>query len=407
MALDALAQVWAEHAPRLRAVLARRLGDLDLAEEALADAVAEAAQVWPVRGVPAQPGGWLVTAAWHRALDRLRRDQTGRAKLALLAATPPAEQSDDRLALIFGCCHPVLGEPVQVALTLNAVCGLTSAEIAAAFLRPPSVIAQRLVRAKQRLRQAKVKFDIPDPEGYPARLDAVLAVIYLVFNEGFLSTAARPQRRELAQEALDLARELSTLMPREPEVAGLAALIEAQSSRRRIDGQGRLVLLAEQDRGGWDQHLIASATARLDRALAQGRPGRYQTEAAIAVLHASAASAASTDWAQIRVLYTVLHRMQGNPLALLNRAVATMHLLGAPAALSEVEALADRLGSYRLFHATRGELLSRLGRVGEARLATSRALGLATNPAERHLLQTRLTALDSAALNSAEPVQPR
>ncbi|WP_020519673.1 RNA polymerase sigma factor [Catelliglobosispora koreensis] len=388
-----LADVWAAERANMLATLVRRLGDLDLAEEALAEAAARALEIWPTEGVPSKPAGWLITTAWHRALDRLRREQTGQAKLALLANTPPSESEDDRLALIFGCCHPSLAEPVQVALTLNAVCGLTSQEIALAFLMPPASMAQRLVRAKAQLKKDNVRFTMPEPEDYPQRLPAVLSVIYLVFNEGYLaSSKTQPQRRELAREALDLSRELARLMPGEPEVAGLTALIELQEARAvtRFDDEEQLVLLENQDRGLWDAALIRSATARLDRAMARRRPGPFQLQAAIAALHAGAPSTADTDWLQIHMLYSALHEQTGNPVALLNRAVATRYLWGPERALSDVDALTERLGSYRLFHATRGEMLQALGRAEDARAAWQRALDLATNPAERAFIASRL-----------------
>jgi predicted RNA polymerase sigma factor len=388
-----LDRVWRESAASMRATLARRLGDLDLAEEALGDAVARAAAVWPQEGTPDNPSGWLVTTAWHRALDLIRREHTGREKLASLARQPaPAGNEDDRLALIFACCHPALSEPLQIALTLNAVSGLTSEEIAAAFLIPPATMAQRLVRAKHYLRRNGVRFAEPELEALPQRLRAALAVVYAVFNEGYLGRTH--MRTDLSREAGDLAAQLVELMPAEAEVAGLAALIELHQARRgqRFDEQGRLVLLEEQDRAQWDHALIAAATARLDRALARGRPGPYQTQAAIAALHATAASVEATDWPQVRALHDIWYAQTGNPVVLLNRAIATWRAVDAATALDEVEALGERLGAYRLFHATRGELLRVLGRHGEARSAVRRALALATNAAERDLLQRRLEA---------------
>jgi RNA polymerase sigma-70 factor (ECF subfamily) len=375
-------------------VLGRRLGDLDRAEEALQEAVGAALAHWPADGVPGNPAGWLVTTAWRRALDHLRRDATGRDKLALLANTPPPEPTeDDRLALIFACCHPELARPAQVALTLHAVSGLSAEEIAAAFLVPTATMAQRLVRAKRSLRERGVRIELPAPEDYPSRLPAVLDVVYLVFNEGYLASSREtPQRRELAREALELARQLAALMPGEPEAAGLAALLELHEARAatRFDGWGRLVLLEEQDRTAWDRPLILAAVQRLGGAVARDRPGPYQLQAGIAAQHALAASYATTHWTAIRALYDQLQAISPSPVVLLSRAVATRHTHGPAAALAEVEALAGDLSGYRLWHASRAELLRELGRGEEAADATRRALALATNPAERELLARRL-----------------
>jgi RNA polymerase sigma-70 factor (ECF subfamily) len=377
-------------------VLSRRLGDLDRAEEALQDALGQALARWPGEGVPDSPAGWLVTAAWHRALDRLRRDAAGRDKLAVLASTPPPEPTgDDRLALVFACCHPDLPEPAQVALTLHAAAGLTAGQVAAGFLVPPPTMAQRLVRAKRQLRERGVRFTPVPAEEYPRRLPAVLSTIYLIFNEGYLASSREaPQRRELAREALDLARQLADQLPSEPEVAGLAALLELHEARAgtRFDGRGRLVLLEDQNRRRWDRPMIHAAVARLGRAVVRDRPGPYQLQAGIAVQHALAPSYQQTDWAAIRTLYDRLYAVQPSPVVLLGRAVATRFAVGPAAALAEVEALAGRLAGYRLLHATRAELLRALGRRDEAAEAIRRALALATNPAERELLARRLSA---------------
>jgi RNA polymerase sigma-70 factor (ECF subfamily) len=387
-------RVWRRDAAGMLGVLTRRLGDLGRAEDALQEALTEALRRWAVDGVPDSPAGWLVTTAWHRALDGLRREATGRAKLATLAARPvDAPTDEDRLALIFGCCHPVLPVSAQVPLTLRAVCGLSTEEIAAAYLVPVATIAQRLVRARRALAARGVPFDLPDPDDYPVRLPAVLAVVYLVFNEGYLASGtATPQRRDLAREALGLARQLTVLMPGEPEVAGLAALLELNEARAatRFDSWGRLVPLEEQDRSRWDRPAIDAAVNRLAPAVALGRPGRYQLEAGIAAQHALAPSYAETYWVGIRGLYDQLHAVQPSPVVLLSRAVATRYVLGPEEALVEVDALGDRLARYRLFHATRAELLRACGRTGEARDAGERALALATNPAERELLTRRL-----------------
>jgi predicted RNA polymerase sigma factor len=376
-------RVWRGDAGGMLGVLTRRLGDLDLAEEALQEAITEALVRWDASGVPENPPGWLVTTAWRKAIDRLRREATGRAKAAELAAEPPGPPSgDDRLAMIFACCHPALPEPAET--------------VAAAFLLPRATAAQRLVRAKRHLREHGVQVTVPPPEEYATRLPAVLHVLYLLYNEGYLASSAESaERRDLAGEALDLARQLSALMPAEPEPAGLAALLELHESRAatRFDGDGRLVLLEDQDRSRWDADLVVSALRRLARAAARDAPGPYQLEAAIAVQHALAPSYGQTDWATVRKLYDLLVTWRPTAVALLGRAVATGFAVGPAEALAEVDALAGRLDGYRLWHATRADLLRRLGRQPEAAEATRRALALATNPAERDLLTRRLATL--------------
>ncbi|HEX6326295.1 MAG TPA: sigma-70 family RNA polymerase sigma factor [Jiangellaceae bacterium] len=391
-----LERVYRTEAVRIRAALAARVGDVGLAEDCVQDAFAEALEHWPGDGVPPNPGGWLATTARRKAIDRLRRQRVGDAKLRLLAAGdryPPCDADDELLSLVFACCHPSLPRESQVALTLRTVCGLTTAEIAATYLTAESTMAQRLSRARKALKTGKVVVSVPDPDELEGRLDEVLRVVYLVFNEGYLASAARtPQRRDLAAHAVTLGRTLHRLMPTEPEVLGLLALLLFHESRAatRFDGWGRLVRIAEQDRSKWDRALIDEATALIGQALVVRRPGPYQIQAAIAALHAEAPDHAGTDWPQIRVLYSRLDALAPSPVVRLNRAVATRYSISPQAALAEVDQLADALAGYRLFHAVRGELLEALGRTDEARQAIERALALATNPAERELLARRL-----------------
>jgi len=420
---EPLERAYREEATRIRAALAARTGDVGLAEDAVHDAFIEAMEHWPRDGVPPNPGGWLATTARRKALDRLRRDKAGAEKLALLAAADgapaadgaldaanqPADtndvgiggpggadrQADDELlSLVFACCHPALPEQAQVALTLRAVCGLTSDQIASAFLVSEPTMAQRLLRARKTLTQANVKVRVPDPDDLGDRLAGVLAVVYLVFNEGYLASSGRePARRDLAAQAIALTTTLHRLMPREPEVLGLLALLLLHESRAaaRFDGWGRLIRLKDQDRSKWDKKLADEAAVLLDRAIALRRPGPYQVQAAIAALHAQAPSYEDTDWRQIRLLYSRLQQLAPSPVVLLNRAVATRYAMGAEAALAETEPLAAELDGYHLFHALRAGLLSTLGRDEEAKNASERALALAVNPAERELLTRGLS----------------
>jgi RNA polymerase sigma-70 factor (ECF subfamily) len=394
--------VYREEATRIRAALAARLGDIGLAEDAVQDAFIEAIEHWDETGVPPNPAGWLTTTAWRKALDRLRRAKNGREKLALLASCmpEPGEDPDDELlGLAFACCHPLLPRESQIALTLRVVCGLSTGQIAAAFLVSEATMSQRLLRARKALKAGAYPVRVPDPDEFAGRLAEVLAVVYLVFNEGYLATSgSMPERRDLAAQAVSLARLLHRLMPREPEVLGLLALLLLHESRSktRFDSWGRIIRLNAQVRARWDRDLIEEATTLLDMAIAMRSPGPYQVQAAIAALHASAPGYEQTDWRQIRLLYDRLHDMLArdgapNPVVLLNRAVATQHVLGPQAALAEVEPLKGELGGYRLFHALRAELLSELGRADEARAAGERALALAENPAERELLTRRLS----------------
>jgi len=397
----ALERVYRDDAARITAALAARTGDVGLAADAVQDAFVEAIEHWRETGVPPNPGGWLATTARRKAIDRLRRYRAGEQRIALVAATEmagatelhPDSAGDDLLGMIFGCCHPTLPRESQIALTLRAVCGLTTAEIAIAFLVAEPAMAQRLLRARKALKTAHADLRVPDPDQLADRLAEVLAVVYLVFNEGYLASAGRePARRDLAVQAIALTRLLHRLMPREPEVLGLLALLLLHESRAatRFDGWGRLVRLADQDRGRWDRPLIEEATRLLDRALVLRGPGPYQVQAAIAALHAQAPDYERTDWPQIRLLYDRLQAMTPSPVILLNRAVATRYVLGPEAALAEITPLAGELDGYRLFHALRAGLLAGLGRDEEAAAASERALALAGNPAERELLARRL-----------------
>ena len=343
-----LERIYRAEAPRITAALAARTGDVGLAADAVQDAFVEAIEHWR-DGPPPNPGGWLATTARRKAIDRLRRDRAGQEKLALLAVTqtgPGADAGDpddELLGMIFACCHPALPREPQIALTLRAACGLTTAEIAVAFLAGEPAMTQRLLRARKALRAAHADLRVPDPDALADRLAEVLAVVYLVFNEGYLASAGRqPARRDLAAQAVALARLLHRLMPREPEVLGLLALMLLHESRAatRFDGWGRLVRLTDQDRARWDAALIAEATGLLDRALALRVPGPYQVQAAIAALHAEAPDYERTDWPQIRLLYDRLQALAPSPVVLLNRAVATRYVVGPEAALAEISPLA-------------------------------------------------------------------
>jgi len=408
-----LERAYREEATRIRASLAARTGDVGLAEDAVQDAFVEAIEHWARDGVPASPGGWLATTARRKAVDRIRREKAGAGKLALLAATdgwaaepspadPPdaggadRQADDELLSLAFACCHPALTTDAQVALTLRAVCGLATDQIAAAFLVSEATMAQRILRARKTLSALQAPVTVPDPDELGGRLAQVLAVVYLVFNEGYLASSGRePARRDLAAQAIALTRTLHRLMPREPEVLGLLALLLLHESRARarFDGWGRLVRLGDQDRSRWDSELAAEAAGYLDRAIALRRPGPYQVQAAIAALHAQAPCYAETDWRQIRLLYTRLQQLAPSPVVLLNRAVATRYAVGAEQALAETEPLAAELDGYHLFHALRAALLAALGRHAEAGQVRERALALAANPAERELLARGLSLL--------------
>ncbi len=379
------------------ASLYRLVGDFDVAEEAVQDAVVEALRAWRAGGVPERPGGWLQVAARRNALDRLRRSKRLDAVLDRMREdVPPASEPtdvDERLPLIFGCCHPALAVEARLALTLRAVVGLTTAQIARAFLVSEATMAQRIVRAKRKIVSARIPLTMPAPEERAARLDDVLTVAYLMFNEGFVSTAGdQGDDRDVADDALWLAGLLATSMPQEAEAVGLLALLTFQHARQpaRFDDQGGLVLLRDQDRRRWDRAAIASGEALLERASALRSPGRFQLQAAIAACHASAPTWEATDWLQILALYDLLLRHDRTPVTRLNRGVALARVRGAEVALAYVDDLAADLDGYHLFHATRADLLRTLGRPEEAVVADRRALELTRNPAEQALLRGRL-----------------
>lgn len=390
---SALAEVFREEAGRITAALMRRFGDFDLAEECTQDAVVAALERWPRDGVPENPGAWLQTVATRRVLNQLERDQRYRRKLAQLVVEPQPDEHDDRLRLILTCCHPALSREVQVALTLRAVCGFTTAEIARAFVAPEATVAQRLVRAKRKIASAGIPYRVPSGSELGERLSEVLAVLYLLFNEGHLSTlGAVPSQRDLAEDAEWLVRLLTRLLPNEPEVLGLLALMKLHLARgaSRFNLSGEIVLLADQDRCLWDRAQIGEAIVLIERAGHLGRPGPYQIEAAIAACHAEAPSFQATDWKQIVVLYEMLIVLAPSPVVRLNRAIAVWKIEGAEAALHELEEIALVLDGYHLFHAARGEMLTELGRREQARAAQLRALDLTGNLAEQALLRRRL-----------------
>jgi RNA polymerase sigma factor (sigma-70 family) len=386
-----LARVVREHASQLAASLMRVTGDFATAEDLVQDAVLAALRHWPVEGIPERPDAWLFTVARRRGLDVLRREHNYLAKLAQLQL-PVQPEADERLRLIFTCCHPALPRQAQIALTLRVVCGLTTAQIARAFVVQETTIARRITRAKRKITDAGIPYRIPAEDELGPRLTEVLTVIYLLFNEGYLSTAEQAHSRDLVDDAEWLVSLLHQLMPTEPEVAGLLALIRLHRARAaaRFDLDGRLVLLQQQNRSLWDREMIEGATQVLARSAQQQRPGPFQLQAAIVACHAEAQCWQDTDWEQIVLLYDMLLHLAPSPVTRLHRAIALRYTSGPQAAMIELDTLADVLDRYHLYHATRADLQRELGHPDQARAADSRALKLTANPAEQAVLRERI-----------------
>ncbi|NUP46991.1 MAG: sigma-70 family RNA polymerase sigma factor [Catenulispora sp.] len=400
-AAAALARAHSEDWARVVAALAKRFGDLDVAEEAAAEAFATAVERWPAHGVPPNPGAWLTTTAHNKAVDRLRREskRDQKHKEAQMWNDAPQEPvgvvEDERLRLIFTCAHPALAMDARVALTLRMLGGLTVAEIARAFLVTEAAMGRRITRAKSKIKVARIPYRVPAAEDLPRRVSGVLAVLFLVFNEGYLATGpdTDPLRPALTAEAIRLTRLIRTLLPHDGEVTGLLALMLLTEARQkaRVSATGELVTLGEQDRGSWDAALIAEGHRLVRERLDSGAaPGRYQLLAAINAVHTSARDVRDTDWSQVVALYDQLVRVDPSPVVALNRAIAVAELDGPDVALAAVDRLSEQLAGYHLFHATRADLLRRLGRSEEARAAYDRALELAGNPGEiAHLTRRR------------------
>ena len=383
-----------EESARIVAALTGWIGSLDIAEEAVAEAVEEALGQWRTKGVPPNPGAWLTRAARNNALDRLRREKRYREKLALLADDVPsaAPEADERVPLLFGCCHPALSPDAQLALTLRAVCGLTTAQIARSTLAPEATVGQRIVRAKRKIGATGIPLRIPEPEDRAERLDIVLTVISVMYSEAHLVAGAdAASDRDVAEDALWLAGVVADALPREAEAQGLLALLlfhRAREDARAVDGE--LVLLRDQDRARWDAELLSRAQLTLAKAALLRRPGRWQLHAAIAACHSDAATWADTDWLQVLTLYDMLLRYDPSPIVRVNRAVALAEIEGPAAALAEVDAVGGRLQGYHLWHAVRAHLLRDLGRDRDALAEDLRALELTANAAERRLIESRL-----------------
>lgn len=390
----AIAEVFREEAGRLTATLVRQLGDFDLAEDLVQDALLAALEHWPAVGIPRRPAAWLLTTARRKAVDRWRREERHRERVPLLdsAPLPAVAETDDRLRLLFICCHPALARDAQIALMLRAVLGLTTAEIARAFLASEATIAQRIVRAKRKIIDTRIPYRLPNDDELPERLHGVLTAIYVLFNEGYLSGGEPAARHDLARDAAWLAAQLARLLPEQPEVLGLFALIRLHRARAaaRFDAEGQLVLLRDQDRRRWDGAEIAAASALVETALRLRTLGPYQIQAAIAACHAGAGSWEATDWPQILALYDVLVEIARSPIVALNRAIALRHVEGPAAALAATDALREALDSYHLYHATRAEFLAAVGRHDAAHSANRRALELTANLTERALLAQRV-----------------